>query len=225
MEIHDPDKMDKAKLEDVLVELLYGAFPDLTFHGGTAIWRCYGGNRFSRDIDLYYDIGKDDREKSRKGFSKFLKDSGFVMKSSSYNRDTDTAQFLVESNKKMKIDINFRYKRGTQTEYVRVDGSKMIVLALKPIELLEEKIMAYNDKLDNKSKFKQPEVQDLYDIYHLTTGTIKEKPPETKKRLKKLLERIRDDPPPDLRGLGSLIISGVPPTFEFMLKSISEWIS
>ncbi len=224
MEIRDPDKSDKAKLEDVLVELLYSAYPNMTFHGGTAIWRCYGGNRFSRDIDLYFDAGSD-RELAHKNFIKFLKDSGFTVKRSSYRRETDTSQILVESNKKMKIDINYRYKRGTQAEYTRVDGSKMIVMALKPMELLEEKITAYEDKMDNASKVKQPEVQDLYDMYHLT-GIIERKPdPALGKRLERLVDRIQKSPPPDMRSLGSLIISGVPPSLELMLKSIREWLA
>ena len=44
--INDSVMREKAKLEDVLIELLYSEYKSLTFHGGTAIWRCYGGNRF-----------------------------------------------------------------------------------------------------------------------------------------------------------------------------------
>lgn len=45
---------DIAILQDELVEIVYSIFPDIVFHGGTSIWRCFQGNRFSEDIDLYY---------------------------------------------------------------------------------------------------------------------------------------------------------------------------
>ena len=115
MDIRDQAQMEKAKLEDVLVELLYSRYNGLVFHGGTSIWRCHGGNRFSRDIDFYLDA-KTNEEKMRhyKELSDFLKDSGFLMKEKGYEKATDTMHFLVESNTKMKIDINFKYKKGTE---------------------------------------------------------------------------------------------------------------
>src|SRR3989344_3822662 len=42
-----------AYAQDLIVEELYQFFPRAVFHGGTAIWRCYEGNRFSEDIDVY----------------------------------------------------------------------------------------------------------------------------------------------------------------------------
>jgi len=35
------------------VGILYNVFPRAVLHGGTAIWRCYHGNRFSEDLDVY----------------------------------------------------------------------------------------------------------------------------------------------------------------------------
>ncbi|TDA31485.1 MAG: hypothetical protein DSO04_03905 [Hadesarchaea archaeon] len=42
-----------AVLQDMVVEALYRAFPRAVLHGGTAIWRCYSGNRFSEDLDVH----------------------------------------------------------------------------------------------------------------------------------------------------------------------------
>jgi predicted nucleotidyltransferase component of viral defense system len=42
-----------AKAQDIIVKALYETFNEAVFHGGTCIWRCYGGNRFSEDIDVY----------------------------------------------------------------------------------------------------------------------------------------------------------------------------
>jgi len=36
-----------AYAQDIVVGELYKFFPDAVIHGGTAIWRCYQGNRFS----------------------------------------------------------------------------------------------------------------------------------------------------------------------------------
>ncbi|MEK6826160.1 MAG: nucleotidyl transferase AbiEii/AbiGii toxin family protein, partial [Nanoarchaeota archaeon] len=44
---------DLAYAQDILIGELYRFFPDAIIHGGTAIWRCYNGNRFSEDIDVY----------------------------------------------------------------------------------------------------------------------------------------------------------------------------
>ena len=56
--------------------------------------------------------------------------------------------FVVElAGTKMKIDINFKYKKGIHADYSKIDGSRMVVLSLSPEELLNEKITAYNDKI------------------------------------------------------------------------------
>lgn len=44
---------DIAAAQDLIVESLYDTFNDAVLHGGTCIWRCYQGKRFSEDIDMY----------------------------------------------------------------------------------------------------------------------------------------------------------------------------
>ena len=44
---------DIALLQDIFIDILYEIFPDCVLHGGTAVWRCYNGTRFSEDIDVY----------------------------------------------------------------------------------------------------------------------------------------------------------------------------
>lgn len=225
MEIRDSSQLEKAKLEDVIVELLYSKYKSLVFHGGTSIWRCYGGNRFSRDIDFYLNA-KTSKEKMQyyDELSEFLKESGFLMKEKGYENSTDTMHFLVESNTKMKIDINFKYKNGTKTEYVKVDDSKIVVLSLNPFELLNEKITTYNDKLGSTKKFKNPEAHDLYDIYYLIS-LVKKTDERMVKNLKLLVNRIDGNPPSDMSSLGHLIIAGLPPTFELMINKIKMWLN
>ena len=42
-----------AVAQDILVKEIYKHFNSAVFHGGTAIWRCYNGVRFSEDLDFY----------------------------------------------------------------------------------------------------------------------------------------------------------------------------
>jgi predicted nucleotidyltransferase component of viral defense system len=42
-----------AYAQDAVVEEIYGLFGRAVLHGGTAIWRCYNGKRFSEDLDFY----------------------------------------------------------------------------------------------------------------------------------------------------------------------------
>ena len=39
-----------AEAQDLIVVSTFDTFGDAVIHGGTAIWRCYGGNRFSEDV-------------------------------------------------------------------------------------------------------------------------------------------------------------------------------
>src|SRR3989344_8274495 len=62
-----------AYAQDIIVETLYEFFQKAVIHGGTSIWRCYEGNRFSEDIDVYI---KRDKEKINSMFSS-LEKNGF----------------------------------------------------------------------------------------------------------------------------------------------------
>lgn len=226
MNLKNPGQLEKAKLEDTIIELLYGKYIHLVLHGGTAIWRCYSGNRFSRDLDFYLDA-KNITEKMKyyKEIAKFLQDYGFVIKEKGYSNSTNTMHFLVEiAETKMKININFNYKKGAPVEYLKVDGSKIIILSLNPLKLLNEKIEAYNDKFDNEGSFKHPEAHDLYDIWYLTTQ-IKKRDVSTIKKLKLLINKIEKHPPVDINSLGHLIISGVPPSFDFIIDKLKKWVN
>ena len=225
MDFLNRSQMEKAKMEDTLTEILYRKHRELVFHGGTAIWRCYSGNRFSRDIDFYFGI-KDEKEKEVffNGTKKFMKDLGYAVKESGYDNIRGTMYVVVESYAKMKIDINFRMKTGIPVEYSRVDDSKMIVLALTPSQLLTEKIEAYEDKMNYTQEYSEPEVQDLYDMYHLTSF-IKTKNRIPIVRMRKLVKSIEEDPPRNFRSLDHLILNGISPSFEMMINHLKAWLS
>jgi len=57
-----------AFLQDEVVEILYAIESRLVLHGGTAVWRCYGGNRLSEDLDFYLHASKSELEKFANDF-------------------------------------------------------------------------------------------------------------------------------------------------------------
>ena len=65
---------DIAYAQDLMMEEVYRFFPKAVFHGGTALWRCYQGNRFSEDIDMYLPH----KENVNKFFER-LQQKGFVI--------------------------------------------------------------------------------------------------------------------------------------------------
>ena len=66
---------DIAEAQDIIIRELYTLFDKAVLHGGTSIWRCYGGNRFSEDIDVY--IPND--QKRIDSLFEHLKKNGFVI--------------------------------------------------------------------------------------------------------------------------------------------------
>ena len=46
-------QVETAFLQDEIIRLVYLTTEEMVLHGGTAIWRCYSGKRFSEDLDLY----------------------------------------------------------------------------------------------------------------------------------------------------------------------------
>jgi len=65
-----------AYAQDLIVKEVYSVFDKAVLHGGTAIWRCYNGRRFSEDLDFYF---LDDKRKIEVLFEN-LKKAGFEIK-------------------------------------------------------------------------------------------------------------------------------------------------
>ena len=47
------EEIEIALLEDEIVAIILNITDKIALHGDTAVWRCYGGKRFSTDIDVY----------------------------------------------------------------------------------------------------------------------------------------------------------------------------
>lgn len=191
-------------MQDEAAEILYGIENNLVLHGGTAVWRCYGGNRFSEDLDFYCrDAGRiEERLKAK------LEERGLVVPKF---KKTENLIFCKVSNGSVEIRIEINHsakKAGTVVRpYEKTDGSFMDVLTLPPEDLVLEKMGAYSGR-----RF----IRDIYDVYHLSNylkDEIKIRP--------KVLEFLGSlKPPADEENLKALVYSGKIPSFDQIVEAL-----
>jgi len=184
-----------GRLQDEVVEAAYALDGSLVFHGGTAIWRCFSGNRFSEDLDFY--SGRPDALSD--GLEGAL--SSRALELVKFKRTQNLIFAKVQGGEaEVRLEVNFSAKkRGIATRYERMNGSRMDVLCLPSGELVLEKAAAYLDR-----RF----VRDLYDIYHLSEGM--EGDAAVHRAVAGVLEGFV--PPLDAKNLPALIYSGAAPT-------------
>jgi predicted nucleotidyltransferase component of viral defense system len=195
-----------ASAQDLIVIGLYKIFDKAILHGGTSIWRCYAGNRFSEDIDVY--IPRD--EKRINIFFDNLKKEGFVVhkkkvgKNSLYSNLEFNRTFVrFEALFKKSLPI------GSLSEYEKIDGNLITVYTLLPEELIMEKVSAY---------LKRHKVRDIYDIFFLLRYVEDKK--KISKELKKLIKQFKK--PVDAEELKVLVIEGLVPGVEEILDYIKR---
>lgn len=197
---------DVARAQDIIVKELYNVFDKAVLHGGTAIWRCYDGNRFSEDVDVY--IPRD--EKRINTFFKILKEKGFIIKKKKIGEKS-----LYSSLELNRIIVRFEalFKRPTPKgflkEYKMIDGNLITVYTLTSEEIVKEKVNAY---------IKRQKIRDLYDIFFLLRN-VKDKK-LVSKELKKLITLFKK--PIDEEELKVLIIEGLIPDTERILEYIKR---
>lgn len=199
-----------ASAQDIIVLELYNSFSNAVIHGGTGIWRCYGSNRFSEDVDVY--IPPEQKEPKRiEVFLKSLNGYGFVVKKFKLTDNSIFSKFsyfgtIVSFEALFKGIKNFVTKPFEMT-----DGTFMTVHTLTAENMVTEKVSAYK---------KRRKVRDLYDIFFLL-GMVESK--ETvRMNLKNLLEDFKQ--PVDVKDLRALIIWGAIPTLDDMLKEVKRWV-
>jgi len=195
-----------AKAEDIIVEELYKFFSTAVLHGGTSIWRCYNGNRFSEDIDVYIerDIPKID------ALFEALKKTGFSIQKKKIGEKSlfSTLQF---NRQIVRFEAIFKKVVGFLAEYETVEGNFITVYTLTAEELIKEKIDAY---------LKRFKVRDLYDIFFLVRH-VKDKD-KILGGLRKLLKNFRE--PIDKTELKVLIIERLVPSTDKIIDYIEHYI-
>ena len=196
-----------ALMQDEVVRSVYDFFEKAVLHGGTTIWRCFSGNRFSEDVDFI--MPKKEKEK----FSKFvfrLKNHFQIKKS----RIKENAAYLVLSKDRREIRFEATFRNVSDyiiADYETADGSFLIVYTLSPEKLLLEKIDAY---------LAQRKIRDLYDVSFLLKFVQKNK--AVISALKKLISNY--EKPMDEPVLKALIYTGLVPSGKELIEKIKRWV-
>ena len=197
---------DVALAQDILINEVFSVFEDAVFHGGTAIWRCYHGTRFSEDIDVY--IPKD--EKRTYLLFQRLQNLGFKLEKRKTNENGLYSAFWKDRTV-IRFEASFRIMKGVARDYEKCDGNFITVITLPVEELAKEKISAYQNRL---------KIRDLYDLFFLLRY-IKDKN-IIKKELEGFVKNFRG--PLDKNNLPEIVLEPVVPTIEQMLDYIKRQI-
>ncbi|NCN39028.1 MAG: hypothetical protein COY38_04590 [Candidatus Aenigmarchaeota archaeon CG_4_10_14_0_8_um_filter_37_24] len=200
---------DLAVAQDLVVIEMYNSFPKTVIHGGTCIWRCYGGNRFSEDIDVYLPENLK-KSKKLKGFIQSLERIGFQTEKFKETENSIFAKFsyqgaIVSFEAVFKDIENFATK-----PFEMADGTFINVYTFEPEELIREKVAAYK---------KRRKVRDIYDIFFLLNFANDKN--AIKSCLKGFFEDFHD--PIDQKDLKALIITGAIPQMNEMVEAIKRW--
>lgn len=193
-----------ARAQDIIVEELFKIFDKAVLHGGTGIWRCYNGNRFSEDVDVY--IPKDLKKLDQ--FFDILVKRGFIIVKKK------VGEKILYSNLKLdnffvKFEALFKIIKGELKDYETADGNFLTINSLGTKTLIKEKINAYSNRL---------KIRDLYDIFFLLRFI------DNKERIRKELKNFVNNfkKPSDEENLKILIIEGLIPKSEDMLNYIKR---
>lgn len=187
-------------LQDEVLELVYSVQPNAVLHGGTEIWRCFGGTRFSDDIDLYFETMPVD---FRARFSEKLASRG--LKLGKFKLTANTAYCTVSNGQEIQVQIHVgKPPASCAIGYGRMDGTPLTVFGVPPDELILEKAQTY---LDRKK------IRDVYDVYFLSHAH--EFRLETEQKLGGMIRKFQ--PPADEGNLQAIIYAGAVPAFGQMM--------
>ena len=202
---------DQGNLQDELITSLYEVLPDLILHGGTTIWRCYGGNRYSEDLDFYLIEQEGIQVKIKQTLEKINLN---LIK----YKQTENVIFVKASNNNIDVRVEIRLlkkkdpiiSKKVVREYERIDGSIISIYTLSVEDLLLEKANAYiNRKL----------IRDVYDVYYLSNFIL-----DNKEYNKLVTELIKQFPlsAVDEPTFKSIILTGITPTTKQMLEALKR---
>jgi len=195
-----------AYAQDLVLEQVYKSFNNAVLHGGTAIWRCFSGKRFSEDLDFYLENSK---EKINSVFDN-LEKIGFKIVKKKVS-DTSVYSELEFDRVRVRLEAIFKKVSGILSDYENSEGNTISIYSLSAEDFIKEKIETY---------LKRKKIRDLWDIYFL----IKEL--KDISRIKKELSRLVKiyTPPIDEDNLKLIILEGITPTSREMFDYIrTKW--
>jgi predicted nucleotidyltransferase component of viral defense system len=201
---------DIAYLQDLIVDIVYNIFPNIVFHGGTSIWRCYNGNRFSEDLDFYLLRQNNIKQKLQKeiikkklNLIKFKETNNLIFSKISLNK------IIVQLEIRLLDQEDKIFNKSIPTEYNNVDGSTITIFCLSEKDLLFEKANAFRNRRL---------IRDIYDVYFLS-NFIKLNSSEIKE-FYKIFNDFKE--PLDESNLKAIVYRGAIPTYSQMLNAIKR---
>ena len=201
------DRLRLAELQDEVIDIIYNRVePDAILYGGTAIWRCYGGSRFSEVIDIYL---------SNAGLSTFIRSlPKYGLRLLSRDKELPSIIKVAKGEASLLLETKEERSESMIRQYFRVDGSSITISVFTPTEMLIRKIEAYEGR-----RF----IRDVYDIFILTRFLDKSDH-VVASSLSSFLATSK--PPVDEDVLKSLIYTGKS-DFRYidMLDYIKRWLS
>lgn len=193
--------------QDILVQAAYDSIPDCVMHGGTAIWRCYRGGRFSEDVDVYL---ASRGPKAVQSFRDRLASRG--MRELKF-KATGRTIFAKYDHGGVPVSFEAALRApppSVLAPYEMLDGAQLIVRTLSPEGLVLEKAGAYVSRR---------KVRDLYDLFFLLS--LVSDAAKVRGAIQEVLRTYQ--PPVDEAQLRATIIAGAAPTAKAMLDGIQRW--
>ena len=141
-----------ARLQDYIIDLIYDRIqPEALLYGGTAIWRCFGGMRFSEDIDIYMELA---------AFEELIGSlAKYDLKLIWTDPDLPSRVRIARKDTDILLASKPGFSENEIRSYLRIDGTVKIINVFSPTELVIRKIEAYQGRRY---------VRDIYDLFILT---------------------------------------------------------
>lgn len=141
-----------ARLQDYIIDLIYDRIqPGALLYGGTAIWRCFGGLRFSEVIDIYLDLSA-----FKELIASLVK---YDLRLIWTDPDLPSRVRIARDETDILLGSKPGFAENEIRPYLRIDGTVKIINVFSPTELMIRKIEAYNGRRY---------VRDIYDLFILT---------------------------------------------------------
>ncbi len=192
-----------AYAQDLIVNEVYNVLGKAILHGGTGIWRCYNGKRFSGDLDFYFPKNK---EKIELLFEN-LRKAGFSIKKRKISENSVYSELEFE-RVSVRLEATFQKVSGVICDYEMSDGNIISVYSLTSKMFLIEKANTY---------LKRFKIRDLWDVFFLLKNI--ENPREIKE-IEILINNYKK--PDDEEDLKVILLEGVVPSADEMIDYIKR---
>jgi predicted nucleotidyltransferase component of viral defense system len=192
-----------AYAQDLVVKEVYSVINNAVLHGGTAIWRCFDGKRFSEDLDFYF---PKDLKKVQLIFEN-LKKIGFEIKKKKISENSVYSE-LILNRTSVRLEATFQKISGVLVDYGMSDGNFISIYSLTLKQFLSEKANTY---------LKRFKIRDLWDVFFLLKNI------ENVKSIKEIGNLIKNyKKPVDEEDLKVILLEGIIPSSEEMIQYIKR---